>query len=68
MVNLYPVLKQHIDRNCKSKGGYKDADRMDVNQINKVQRYLIDSLTELERVTPPSPNQQCYQLIAKLNG
>jgi len=48
MVNLYSVLNLHVDRNLKSKSGYKDAERMDAYQSKKVLKYLTDYLKELE--------------------
>jgi hypothetical protein len=66
MVNLYSVLNLHVDRNLKSKSGYKDAERMDACQSKKVLKYLTDYLKELEKVTPPAPEKQFYQLLAKI--
>lgn len=68
MLNIYSMLKQHVDRKPKNKADDRSAERLDVPNKNPAQEFLLHYLSELERVTPQSTQKQFYQLLAKLNG
>lgn len=68
MINIYSLLKQHVDRKPKNKADDRAAVRSDASDKNPAQEFLLHYLNELERVTPKSTKEQFYQLLAKLNG
>lgn len=66
MVNLYPVLNKKVDSKYRNKASRKDAIKFSALEQSAIERYFTDYLEKLERVTPPAPEKQFYQLLAKI--
>jgi len=67
MVNIYAVLNKKVDSKFRNKASHKDAKVFNVNKQSEIVRYITDYLSKLERVTPPAPEKQFYQLLAEIN-
>jgi hypothetical protein len=67
MVNIYAVLNKNVDSKRRNKASRNDAAKFSVLEQSAIERYFNDYLNKLERVTPPAPEKQFYQLLAKID-
>ena len=66
MVNIYAVKNNNVDSKSRNRPSRKDFEGFNVLEQSKIERYFTDYLEKLERATPPAPEKQFHQLLAKI--
>ncbi|MEY1639676.1 hypothetical protein [Tenuifilum osseticum] len=66
MVNFYAVRNKRVDSKSKKGASRNDATGHNTYKQREIERYFTDYLSKLEKVTPPAPEKQFYQLLSKI--
>lgn len=66
MVNIYAVKNNNVDSKSRNRPSRKDVKEFNALEQSNIERYFADYLGKLERATPPAPEKQFYQLLAKI--